>query len=150
MENRDHRPLHRADRKRRRPALLGRLARTTTGRPRRQRIRHPILTSRFYHLYSQEYRLPYEHRSSRDFGDFACKADFVSIGGKPFKTTYCTQPSKKFIKNGEPVSDLYLTAAQIGEKQQGFTITMMLTGIQENLGKRVMAHLLEQITWQQN
>jgi serine protease len=27
---------------------------------------------------------------------------------------------------------------------------MMLTGIQENLGKRVMAHLLEQITWQQN
>ena len=112
--------------------------------------RDPILTSRFYHLYSQEYRLPYEHRSSRDFGDFACKADFVSIGGKPFKTTYCTQPSKTFIKNGEPVSDLYLIAAQIGEKQQGFTITMMLTGIQENLGKRVMAHLLEQITWQQN
>ncbi|MDO4643850.1 MAG: serine protease [Cardiobacteriaceae bacterium] len=112
--------------------------------------RDPMLTSRFYHLYGQEYRLPYEHRSSRDFGDFNCRSDFVSIGGKPFKTTYCTQPSKKFIKNDEAVSDLYLIAAQIGEKQKGFTITMMLTGIQENLGKRVMAHILEQITWQQN
>jgi len=112
--------------------------------------REPMLPSRLYHLYSQEYRLPTEHRSSRDYGDFNCKADFVSIGGKPFKTTYCTQPSKKFIKGDEAVSDLYLIAAQIGEKQQGFTITLMLTGIQENLGKRVMAHILEQITWQQN
>ena len=112
--------------------------------------REPMPTARFYHLYSREYRLPYEMRSRRDFGDFACTADFVAIGGKPFKTTYCTQPSKKYIKNGEAISDLYLIAAQIGEKQQGFTITMMLTGIQENLGKRVMAHLLEQITWQAN
>lgn len=112
--------------------------------------REPMLISRFYHLYSQNYRFQYINRPRKDFGDFHCDAAFVWIAEKPFKTTYCVQPSKHFIKNGEAVSDLYLDAALIGEAQNGFIVQIMLTGIQENLGKQVMTQLLEKMTWQKN
>ncbi len=110
--------------------------------------REPLLTSRFYRLYSQDYQMHFSQRSQRDYGDFQCEAGFVEIAGKPFKTTLCSQPSKQFVKQGEAIEDVRLMAAQIGPEQEGFKIEIGMNGVQQTLAREVMAHLLEQIQWQ--
>lgn len=110
--------------------------------------RDPMLSSRFYRNYSQAYQMHFSERPMRDYGDFDCEADFVSIAGATFKTTLCRQPSKHFAKDGESIDDMRLIAAKIGDPQSGFLIEIGLNGVQTRLGKAVMAHILEQITWQ--
>lgn len=110
--------------------------------------REPILSSRFYRNYSQAYQMHFAHRPMRDYGDFDCDADFVNIAGATFKTTLCRQPSKHFAKDGESIDDMRLIAAKIGDAQTGFLIEIGLNGVQTRLGKAIMAHILEQITWQ--
>lgn len=110
--------------------------------------REKVLSSRFYRLYSKAYRMHFSHRPMRDYGDFECEADFVKIAGASFKTTLCRQPSKHFAKDGESIDDMRLIAAKIGEGQKGFLIEIALNGVQTRLGKAIMAHMLEQITWQ--
>lgn len=108
----------------------------------------PILTSRFYRNYSKSNKIHFSHRPMRDYGDFECEADFVNIAGATFKTTLCRQPSKHFAKDGESIDDMRLIAAKIGDEQTGFLIEIGLNGVQTRLGKAIMAHILEQITWQ--
>lgn len=110
--------------------------------------REPILNSRFYRNYSQAYKMHFSHRPMRDYGDFECEADFVRIADATFKTTFCRQPSKHFAKDGESIDDMRLIAAKIGDAQTGFLIEIGLNGVQTRLGKAIMAHILEQITWQ--
>lgn len=110
--------------------------------------REPILSSRFYRNYSQAYRMHFSPRPMRDYGNFDCEADFVSIAGSTFKTTFCRQPSKHFAKDGESIDDMRMIAAKIGDPQSGFLIEIVLHGVQTRLGKAIMAHMLEQITWQ--
>lgn len=112
--------------------------------------REPLFDARFYRIYSKGYSMRFSRRPQRDYGDFVCEADFVTIAGKPFKTTLCRQPSKHFEKDGETIDDMRLIAAQIGESQEGFMIEIALNGVQTNLGKAVMKHLLEQVQWQKS
>lgn len=110
--------------------------------------REPILRARFYRLYSSQYHIAFGKRPRRDYGDFDCRAEFLDVGGKPFKATLCRQPSKHFVKDGEAIEDLYLIAAQIGEDQEGMMAEVLINGVQSRLGRQVMAHILEQIQWQ--
>lgn len=109
--------------------------------------RKPIFSARFYRLYSQDYDLRFDARPLRDYGDFSCRADFVAIAGKPFKLTLCRQPSKRFHRDGEAIADIRATAAWIGAAREGFGIKVALNGVQPSLGERVIAHLLERISW---
>lgn len=110
--------------------------------------REPILASRFYALYSKAYNTHFSKRPMRDYGDFSCESSFVSIAGQPFKATLCRQPSKHFAKDGQSIDDMRFIAARLGEPQDGFMIEIALNGVQTDLGKAVMAHILEQIKWQ--
>lgn len=109
--------------------------------------REDMLTLRFYRLYSHFYTTRMQPRPQRDYGDVKCEADFVQIAGRPFKTTLCVQPSKKFLLNDEPIEDIRLIAAEIGEAAQGFIIEIGLNGVQDSLGRHILAHMLEQIQW---
>ncbi|MDO4776943.1 MAG: serine protease [Cardiobacteriaceae bacterium] len=110
--------------------------------------REPILRARFYRLYASQYRIAAERRPRRDYGDYDCRAEFLEVGGKPFKTTFCRQPSKHFAKDGEAIEDMRLIAAQIGEDQEGLMVEVIINGVQSRLGQQVLAHILEQIQWQ--
>ncbi len=110
--------------------------------------REKILSARFYRLYSQTYHFSFDSRPLRDYGDFACRADFVAISGKPFKLTLCRQPSKHFHRDGEAIEDIRATAAWIGAAREGFRIKIALNGVQRSLGERVIMHLLEQVSWE--
>lgn len=108
----------------------------------------PILTSRFYRLYSQAYQMRFPRRPQRDYGDFDCQADFITLSNRPFKATLCRQPSKNFAKDGQTIDDMRLMAAELGQNNDGLMIEIALYGVQTKLGKAVMQHILEQITWQ--
>lgn len=110
--------------------------------------REPILRARFYRLYASQYHMAFDKRPRRDYGDYQCSADFLQVGGKVFKTTLCRQPSKHFAKEGEAIEDLRMIAAQIGEAQEGLMVEVLINGVQSHLGQQVLAHLLEQIQWQ--
>lgn len=110
--------------------------------------REPLLESRFYRLYSGNYQLHFDRRPQRDYGDIECQADFVAIADKPFKATFCRRPSQHFKNGQEVVEDVRFVAAQIGEKQEGFRISIAMNGVQPSLAKAVVMHLLEQISWQ--
>lgn len=113
----------------------------------RYHAREPILSARFYRLYSQTYNLRFNARPLRDYGDFSCRTNFVAIAGKSFKLTLCRQPSKHFHRNGEAIEDIRAIAAWIGAAREGFRIKVALNGVQPSLGNKVIAHLLEQISW---
>lgn len=110
--------------------------------------REPILRARFYRLYASQYHMAFSKRPRRDYGDYNCRAEFLHVGGKPFKTTLCRQPSKHFAKDDEAIEDLHLIAAQIGEDQEGMMVEVLINGVQSRLGRQVLAHILEQIQWQ--
>ncbi|MBV7433658.1 serine protease [Cardiobacteriaceae bacterium TAE3-ERU3] len=109
--------------------------------------REDMLSLRFYRTYSHFYNTSMQLRPQRDYDDVACESNFVKIAGRPFKTTFCIQPSKKFIIDDEPIEDVRLIAAEIGEAEQGFIIEIGLNGIQDGLGRKILAHMLEQIEW---
>lgn len=109
--------------------------------------RESLPSARFYRLYSKDYFISYTRRMRRDYGDFRCQADFINVAGRGFKGTYCVQPSKKYTQGGEALVDAYFVAADVNEKNQGFIVDLMFTGIQESLAKPVMANFLEQIKW---
>lgn len=109
--------------------------------------REDMLSLRFYRTYSHFYNTNMQLRPQRDYDDVGCESDFVNIAGRPFKTTFCVQPSKKFIIDDEPIEDVRLIAAEIGEPTQGFIIEIGLNGIQDGMGRKILAHMLEQIEW---
>lgn len=109
--------------------------------------REDMLTLRFYRLYSQAYTTNMQPRPRRDYDDVHCESDFVNIAERPFKTTLCIQPSKKFSIDGEAIEDMRLIAAEIGESAQGFIIEIGLNGVQDGLGRRILAHMLQQTSW---
>lgn len=111
--------------------------------------REPILRARFYRLYSQYYKLNFSRRSERDYGDFDCHSGFADIDSRTFKTTFCRRPSQHFVKDEEAIDDQRFIAAEIGQNQQGFMIDIGINGVQTTLGKQIMAHMLEQVIWQQ-
>lgn len=92
--------------------------------------------------------MAFSKRPRRDYGDYNCRAEFLNVGGKPFKATLCRQPSKHFAKDDEAIEDLRLIAAQIGEDQEGMMVEVLINGVQSRLGQQVLAHILEQIQWQ--
>lgn len=110
--------------------------------------REPLLTSRFYRIYSKLYRMDFTRRSQRDYGDFDCRSQFITIADKPFKATLCEQPSKQFARDNEAIEDLRFIAAQIGESNQGFMIEISLDGVQQHLAHEILLHMLGQIQWQ--
>lgn len=112
--------------------------------------REPILRARFYQLYSDYYRLSFSRRAQKDFGAFDCQSQFIEISGRTFKSTFCRQPSKDFVLDGQSIDDQRFVAAEIGQAQQGFMIDIGMNGVQTELGKRIIVALLEQITWQEN
>lgn len=96
---------------------------------------------RFYVLYSRFNNINQAPRSSKDYGNFDCRSDFVKIGGKTFKLTYCTQPTKKY----ENISDAYMSASLLGENNRGFVIEAIIFGIQPDLASKVFSKLLKEI-----
>ena len=110
--------------------------------------REPILRARFYRLYATQYRMAFDKRPRRDYDDYQCRAEFLAVGGKTFKTTFCRQPSRHFARDGEAIEDVRMIAAQIGEAQEGLMVEVLINGIQSQLGRQVLAHILEQIQWQ--
>lgn len=108
----------------------------------------PISTTHFYRLYSKANKMHFTPRPRRDYGDFECKADFVTLADKPFKLTLCSEPSRHFKRDGEAIEDVRAVAAELGNKDSGLVINVALEGVQASLGDKVIQHLLEQITWQ--
>lgn len=111
--------------------------------------REPILTSRFYKIFQQSYKVAFNRRSQRDYKDIECDSSFIHLAGKVFKTTFCRRPSKYSLEAGESIDDVRLVAAQIGEKQEGLLIDILMNGVQTSLSKQVIAHILEQVQWKQ-
>ncbi len=96
---------------------------------------------RFYALYSRFNNINQAPRSSKDYGNFDCRSDFVKISERTFKMTYCTQPTKKY----EGISDAYMTASLLGENNKGFVIEAIIFGIQPDLASKVFSKLLKEI-----
>lgn len=102
----------------------------------------------FYHLYSQYYDVNYPKRSTKDYGDIKpCHSDFLRLNSEKnngealFKTTYCARPSIKY----PDVSDIYFIAGQIGKDNQGLMIKIVISGIKEELGQKIIRRILKEV-----
>jgi hypothetical protein len=101
-------------------------------------------TIQFYNLYENLNKDQIESKLGRDIvSNFNCQTWFVNLSSQELKTNLCRREYVEY--NG--MSDVLFTAALTGHKNQGFFITLIMTGVDYESTLPLIQRFLEQIEW---
>jgi S1-C subfamily serine protease len=99
----------------------------------------------FYNLYQQRFVSRYSnHGSKQDVTNFKCQVRFLQIDEKQWKVNLCRRDYLRYPE----LSDMVLTAAMIGESDQGMIFNLYLTGTDFDSALILSKRFLESFTWQ--
>ncbi len=79
-----------------------------------------------------------------DVTNFHCITRFIDVSGETFKATICRRDYLQYAG----LSDVLITSAMVGHKQQGFIFNLDLVGTDFNSAMDLLQKMLEQIKWQ--
>ena len=99
---------------------------------------------RFYNLYEKLNKDQIEnHLSQEEVSNFSCDTWFVDLSGEEFKANLCRREYVEYTG----LSDVLFTAAMTGHSNQGFFVTLILTGTDFEATLPLVRKFLENITW---
>jgi serine protease Do len=99
---------------------------------------------RFYNLYEKLNKDQIEnHLSQEEVSNFNCDSWFVDFSGEEFKANLCRREYVEY----DGVSDLLFTAAMTGHMNQGFFITIIMTGTDFEASLPLVKKFMESIAW---
>lgn len=105
-----------------------------------------MLPARFYRRYENiNYSEPYSDAGKQDVTNFQCFTDFMEVAGQEFKMTVC----RRDYLNYKGLSDLLISGALVGHKQQGMLFNFDMIGTTFDSGMRLFRRMLEEFKWQQ-
>ena len=98
----------------------------------------------FYNLYEKLNKDQIEnHLSQEEVSNFNCDTWFVDLSGEEFKANLCRREYVEY----EGLSDVLFTAALTGHRNQGFFVTLIMTGTDFEATLPMVKKFLENITW---
>lgn len=104
-----------------------------------------MLPARFYHYYeSLNGRTPDSEAGEEDVTNFQCHTDFTLVSNQEFKLTVC----RRDYLNYADLSDLLVTGALVGHKQQGMLVNLDMQGVTFEEGMMLLQRLLGEMKWQ--
>ncbi len=83
------------------------------------------------------------HINEEVVSNFNCDTWFVDISGQEFKSNLCRREYVEY----PGLSDMLFTAALTGQKNQGFLITLIMTGIDFKSTLPLLKRFMEQVAW---
>ena len=104
-----------------------------------------MIPPRFYrHYEALNSSMPDSDAGEEDVTNFACFTDFVTVAEQEFKMTVC----RRDYLNYAGLSDLLITGALVGYKQQGMLFNLDMTGVNVDSGMKIFKRMLEEFKWQ--
>lgn len=101
--------------------------------------------ARFYRQYeTMNSSVPSSSAGKQDVTNFGCFTDFAEVSGQEFKLTVC----RRDYLNYPGLSDLLITAALVGHKQQGMLFNLDMSGTTFDNGMALLKRMLEGFKWQ--
>lgn len=98
----------------------------------------------FYNLYENLNKDQIESKIDRDIvSNFNCQTWFVEVSTQEFKGNLCRREYFEY----KGMSDVLFTAALTGHKNQGFFITLIMTGVDYSSTLPLIQKFLEQSEW---
>lgn len=99
---------------------------------------------RFHSLYEKLNKDQIDSHLSEDVvSNFNCDTWFVDISGQEFKTNLCRREYVEY----QGLSDLLFTAALTGQKNQGFFITFIMTGVDFKSTLPLLRRFMGHVAW---
>ncbi|NNE64431.1 MAG: trypsin-like peptidase domain-containing protein [Gammaproteobacteria bacterium] len=99
---------------------------------------------RFYNLYEKLNKDQIGSRVSKEVvSNFNCGTWFIEVASQEFKSNLCRREYVEY----QGLSDVLFTAAMTGYKQQGFFITLTMTGVDFQSTLPLLKKFLESIEW---
>ncbi len=101
-------------------------------------------TFQFYNLYENLNKDQIESKLDRDVvSNFNCRTWFVEVSTQELKSNLCRREYVEY----DGLSDVLYTAALTGHSNQGFFITLIMTGVDYKSTLPLIQRFLEQIEW---
>jgi hypothetical protein len=98
----------------------------------------------FYNLYENLNKDQIESKLDRDIvSNFSCRTWFIEVSSQELKSNLCRREYVEY----EGMSDVLFTAALTGHSNQGFFITLIMTGADYESTLPLIQRFLEQIEW---
>jgi hypothetical protein len=98
----------------------------------------------FYNLYQNLNKDQIESKLDRDIvSNFNCRTWFIEVSAQELKSNLCRREYVEY----EGMSDVLFTAALTGHSNQGFFITLIMTGVDFESTLPLIQRFLEQIEW---
>ena len=98
----------------------------------------------FYNLYENLNKDQIESKLGRDIvSNFNCETWFVEVSSQEMKSNLCRREYVEY----KGMSDVLFTAALTGHSNQGFFITLIMTGVDYESTLPLIQRFLEQIEW---
>ncbi len=98
----------------------------------------------FYNLYQNLNKDQIESKLDRDIvSNFNCRTWFIEVSAQELKSNLCRREYVEY----EGMSDVLFTAALTGHSNQGFFITLIMTGVDFETTLPLIQRFLEQIEW---
>ncbi len=99
---------------------------------------------RFHNLYEKLNKDQIDSHLNEDaVSNFNCDTWFVDISGQEFKTNLCRREYVEY----KGLSDVLFTAALTGQKNRGFFITFIMTGVDFKSTLPLLKRFMEQVAW---
>ena len=103
-----------------------------------------MISPRFYRMYELENNSGLGTVGNKDeVSKFNCHTGFTQVASKDFKLTVCRRDYLRY----SGLSDVLVTGAMVGEKQQGFIFDLYLTGTDFNNATKLLKKILENFEW---
>ena len=100
--------------------------------------------SQFYHLYESLNKDQIETKLNRDIvSNFSCRTWFVEVSSQEMKANLCRREYVEY----DGLSDVLFTAAMTGHDNQGFFLTLIMTGVGYEDSLTVIQRFLEKTEW---
>ena len=98
----------------------------------------------FYNLYENLNKDQIESKLDRDVvSNFNCQNWFIEVSSQELKSNLCRREYVEY----EGMSDVLFTAALTGHSNQGFFITLIMTGVDFKATLPLIQRFLEQVEW---
>jgi hypothetical protein len=104
-----------------------------------------MIPPRFYRRYETvNASSPDGDAGEQDVTNFKCYTNFTLVSGQEFKMTVC----RRDYLNYAGLSDLLITGALVGHKQQGMLFNLDMSGVGFESGMALFKRMLEKFKWQ--
>lgn len=104
-----------------------------------------MIPQRFYQSYEdQNASVSSGQAGKNDVNNFDCHTGFTGVSGQEFKLTVC----RRDYLNYSGLSDVMVTSAMVGHKQQGMLFNLDMSGVDFDSGMKLLRRMLEAFKWQ--